>query len=212
MSLDLLVKEVCCGNNERAVEVAQGVLRTTAPARIVEALTWGMRSLGDRFDKREIFIPELLVASEAMGAVMGVVEPHLRQEGKEGARTTCVIGTVAGDMHEIGKNLVAMFLRASGHQVIDLGCDVKPELFLEVAEQERAHVIGCSSLMTTSRMEQRHLIDLLVRKGVREKYRVIVGGAAVGDRWAKQIGADAYLPDAFAAAQYMNELAAGRSV
>lgn len=196
-----LVKE---GDDEGAVEVTREVLHKIEPKKIIEALTDGMREMGEQFEEKVIFLPELLIASEALLAVMAIVEPLLELDAKETEKKTVVIGTVAGDIHEIGKNIVCMVLKANSYNVVDLGKDVPAEKFISKAEESNAYAIGLSTLMTTTMQEQKKVIDLLVKDNKREKYKVLIGGAPVSQRWADEIGADFYCKDAFEAVKLLS--------
>ena len=199
--LAALVKE---GEEEEAAAMAERLLKSVEPKEIVRALTLAMRELGKQFERREVFIPELLIASDALLAVMQVLEPSL-QSGRE-TQMTVVVGTVAGDVHEIGKNIVSVVLKAEGFNVLDLGTDVSAAEFVKTAGENRASVIGMSTLMTTTMDVQREAVELLVGENNRDRYQVIIGGAPVSQKWADEIGADAYCEDAFKGAAYVKSL------
>jgi corrinoid protein of di/trimethylamine methyltransferase len=206
-ALERLKEVVKNGDDETAVRIANEMLQKIEPQAIVNVLTEGMREMGEQFEKKTIYLPELLIASEALMAVMDVVEPHLKAKNESFQnKATVVIGTVAGDIHEIGKNIVSMLLKASGYHVIDLGLDVAVSQFISKAEEINADVIGLSALMTSTRRVQKEVIEQLSKEGKREKYKVIIGGAAVSQKWANEIGADAYCEDAFATIRYMEAL------
>jgi methanogenic corrinoid protein MtbC1 len=205
--LKRLKKLVINGDDETAVRIANEMLQEFKPQEIVNVLTEGMREMGEQFEKRIIYLPELLIASEALMAVMNVIEPYLKAENKSFKnKATVVIGTVAGDIHEIGKNIVSMLLKTSGYYVIDLGLDVSVSQFINKADEVNADVIGLSALMTSTRRVQKEVIAQLSQEGKRGKYKVIIGGAAVSQKWANEIGADAYCEDAFATIRYMEAL------
>jgi corrinoid protein of di/trimethylamine methyltransferase len=205
-SLEQLLCYVENGDNEEAKDLAKKLLEEGyVPEKIIEALTEGMRRLGELFEKNEIFLPEMLVAADALSEVMEIVEPMLTA-GELSKKKKVVLGTVAGDLHEIGKNLVCMVLKANNYEVIDLGVDVSVNDFINTAEQEMADVIGMSSLMTTTMGIQKEVIDRLQEERKRDKYKVIVGGAPINQRWAEQIGADAYCDNAFEVVKYLNSL------
>ena len=165
-----------------------------------EGLLSGMMSVGARFKRNEVFVPEVLVAARAMNAGMAILEPRLVEIGNEPVGRA-VIGTVKGDLHDIGKNLVAMMLKGAGFEVCDLGVDVEPEAYLAKAEEIGADIIGMSALLTTTMPGMKNLIDLLEEKGLRDKYIVMIGGAPVNESFAQEIGADYYTPDAASAAE-----------
>jgi 5-methyltetrahydrofolate--homocysteine methyltransferase len=163
-----------------------------------DVLIPAMGEVGDRFERREYFVPQMLVAARAMKAGMSVLRPRLVGEDLKPAGRV-VIGTVEGDLHDIGKNLVALLLEGAGFQVRDLGVDVSPQEFLEAVRQESAQVVGMSALLTTTMFNMKSAIEHLREAGVRDELIVMVGGAPVTQRYADEIGADFYAPDASAA-------------
>ena len=165
-----------------------------------EGLLSGMMIVGTKFKNNEVFVPEVLVAARAMNAGLGILEPKLVEVGNEPVGKA-VIGTVKGDLHDIGKNLVAMMLKGAGFEVIDAGVDVDAETFISKAEEAHADVICMSALLTTTMPNMQECIDKLTERGLRDKYIVMVGGAPVNDSFAKKIGADYYTPDAATAAE-----------
>ncbi len=156
--------------------------------------------IGGKFKRNEVFVPEVLVAARAMNAGIAILEPKLVEMGNEPIGKA-VVGTVKGDLHDIGKNLVVMMLKGAGLEIHDLGVDVEPSVFLEKAEEIGADVIGMSALLTTTMPNMKDVVDLLNEKGVRDKYIVMVGGAPVNESFAEEIGADYYTPDAATAAE-----------
>lgn len=171
----------------------------------------GLQKVGELWEQGEYFLPELITSAEAMKAAMAVLEPALNRQDAGGRRSgKIVIGTVEGDIHDIGKNLVASMLQAGGFEVFDLGADVKLERFVEKAEEVGAGTICLSALLTTTMMAQRRFIGLLRDRGLRDKYRVLVGGAPASRKWAEEIGADGYAENAVAAVKLAKSLS-GRS-
>ena len=164
----------------------------------------GMMIVGGKFKRNEVFVPEVLVAARAMNAGMTILEPKLVEIGNEPVGKA-VIGTVKGDLHDIGKNLVVMMLKGAGFEVFDLGVDVEPAAFVEKAEEIGADVIGLSALLTTTMPNMKDVITLLEERGIRKKYIVMVGGAPVNDSFAREIGADFYTADAATAAEMAKE-------
>ena len=160
-----------------------------------EGLLAGMMIVGEKFKNNEVFVPEVLVAARAMNAGITVLEPKLAEIGNEPVGRA-VIGTVKGDLHDIGKNLVAMMLKGAGFEVHDLGVDVDADTFIQQAEETHADLICMSALLTTTMPNMKDVIDDLNSKGLRDKYIVMIGGAPINDAFAKQIGADYYTPDA----------------
>lgn len=165
-----------------------------------EGLLSGMMIIGEKFKKNEVFVPEVLVAARAMNAGLAILEPKLIEIGNEPVGKV-VIGTVKGDLHDIGKNLVAMMLKGAGLEVTDLGVDVDVDKFITEAENVGADIICMSALLTTTMPNMKAVIDELNARGLRDKYIVMVGGAPVNEAFAEQIGADYYTPDAATAAE-----------
>lgn len=165
-----------------------------------EGLLEGMSIIGGKFKRDEIFVPEVLVAARAMTAGLSVLEPKLVEVGNEPVGKA-VVGTVKGDLHDIGKNLVAVMLKGAGFEVVDLGTDVDPEEYVDKAEETGADIIAMSALLTTTMPEMKTVIEVLEEKGLRDKYIVMVGGAPVTANYAEQIGADYFTEDAGSAAE-----------
>ena len=181
--------------------VEQALVEGMDPKVILnEGLLSGMMIIGEKFKKNEVFVPEVLVAARAMNAGTAVLGEKLAEAGNEPVGRA-VIGTVKGDLHDIGKNLVAMMLKGAGFEVTDLGVDVEASVFVGKAEEMGADVIVMSALLTTTMPNMKDTIDLLTEKKLRDKYIVMVGGAPVNDAFAKQIGADYYTPDAATCAE-----------
>lgn len=169
-----------------------------------DGLLAGMMIVGGKFKRNEVFVPEVLVAARAMSAGISILEPKLIEVGNEPIGKA-VVGTVKGDLHDIGKNLVVMMLKGAGFEIYDLGTDVDADTFIAKAEEVGADVIGMSALLTTTMPNMKDVIDELNEKGLREKYIVMVGGAPVNDTFAQQIGADYYTADAPSAAEIAKE-------
>jgi 5-methyltetrahydrofolate--homocysteine methyltransferase len=183
----------------------EAIAAGTDPQTILDAaLIAGMAVVGERFKRHEIFLPHVLLAARAMYAGMDVLKPLLIREGIQTAGRV-VIGSVRGDLHDIGKNLVAIMLKGAGFEVIDLGNDVPPERFVETAEKEKADVIGLSALLTTTMPVMQEVVDHASRRGIRGNTRIIVGGAPLTAEYARQIGADAYCFDAMSAVEYVKQ-------
>jgi corrinoid protein of di/trimethylamine methyltransferase len=207
--LKQLQEAVVVGQPDQARELATQALEANiAPLiAIEEALNVGMQVVGDKFESEEYFIPDLMMATEAMKAAMKVFEPALleRQEQRQ-VLGTVVIGTVAGDIHEIGKSLVATMLSASGFQVYDLGVDVPVDEFVKQVQETGANVVGLSALLTTTMRNQEAVIEALKEAGLRERVKVIIGGAPTSPDWAQTIGADAYAENANEAVTVVKQL------
>jgi 5-methyltetrahydrofolate--homocysteine methyltransferase len=164
-----------------------------------------MNVVGEQFRQREIFLPDVLLAARAMYAGLDLLKPLLARDGVPSAGTV-VIGSVKGDLHDIGKNLVGIMLRGAGFEVVDLGHDVPPERFVDTAASEGASVIGLSALLTTTMPGMRQVVDLLCARGLAGRVKVIVGGAPVSAEFARAIGADAYGYDAANAVEQVRKL------
>jgi len=182
--------------------VAEGV----EPLAIVaEHLVPAMAEVGARFEREEFFVPEILMSSSAMQSGMGVLKPLMAgQEAVTAHRV--VIGTVQSDIHDLGKNLVAIMLGGAGFEVEDLGCDVASEKFVEAVRQKEPHILGMSALMTTTMTAMRDTIDALAEADLRGRVKVMVGGAPLTQAYCDEIGADAYAPDAWAAVKLAKKL------
>ena len=165
-----------------------------------DGLLAGMAVVGGRFKREEIFVPDVLISARAMNMGLEILEPLLVEVGNEPVGKL-VIGTVKGDLHDIGKNLTAMMFKGAGFEVYDLGVDVSAETFIEKAEETGADIIGMSALLSTTMDNMREVIELLKEKGLRDKYIVMIGGAPITDEFAQEIGADYYTPDAASAAE-----------
>ncbi len=207
MSLQQLQQAVEAGDPERAKALARELLeKGTAALKIIESLTQLMAAVGEKFSRLEIFLPEMMMAGTAMSAVVELLSPQLKATKQGAPKGKIVLGTVMGDLHEIGKNIVKLMLETQFFEVKDLGVNVDPVVFIKEAEAAGAQVIGASSLMTTTMPHQKEIINLLKDKGLRAKYKVVVGGAPVNQKWAEEIGADLYSPDAGSAPRTIAEL------
>jgi trimethylamine corrinoid protein len=204
-----LVKAIKSGDAEKSVEMTKKVLAAGISAgEIANFLTNAIREVGDKFERFEIFLPEMMMASVAMIETMKILEPQLKEEeGGEGKRSTkIVMATVKGDIHEIGKNIVITLMNASGFDVIDLGSDVDSLEIIKTAERERADLIGLSALMTTTMLGQKEVLDILKETGKRKSFKVIIGGAPTSQDWADKIGADGWSKDASNAVRLVEKL------
>ena len=206
-----IAEELQKGKSKNVKTLVQQALDEGMDAKEIleNGLLDGMMIVGGKFKRNEVFVPEVLVAARAMNAGMTILEPKLVEIGNEPVGKA-VVGTVKGDLHDIGKNLVVMMLKGAGFEVCDLGTDVEPTAFAEKAEEIGADVIGLSALLTTTMPNMKEVIDVLQARGLREKYIVMVGGAPVNDSFAKEIGADFYTPDAATAAEKAKEAVLGR--
>ncbi len=171
----------------------------SAQSILSEGLLSGMSIVGEKFKNNEVYVPEVLIAARAMNAGTEILKPHLVSEGVK-AKGKAVVGTVKGDLHDIGKNLVRMMLEGKGIEVIDLGTDVTPENFLKTAKENNAQVVCCSALLTTTMSQMKAVVDAFAADGSRDKVYIMVGGAPVTQSFCESIGADCYTPDAASAA------------
>jgi 5-methyltetrahydrofolate--homocysteine methyltransferase len=205
--LKALADAVIRGDQKKAVEITKAALEEGAAPKSVldKGLIAGMDVVGARFKKNEIYIPEVLIAARAMKMAMEILEPELVKAGVEPVGRL-LIGTVQGDLHDIGKNLVAMMLKGAGFEVIDLGVDVGPEKFVEQVKTSKAQLIGMSALLTTTMPGMERTIKALKKAGASAK--VMIGGAPVTQDYADKIGADGYAPDAASAVDMAKSLVA----
>lgn len=170
-----------------------------------EGLIAGMAVVGEKFKKNEFYVPEVLIAARTMHAGMEILQPLLAGAGVKSIGKIA-IGTVKGDLHDIGKNLVSMMLKGAGFQVNDLGIDIPPERFVKAAEEEGAQVLGMSALLTTTMPSMKTVIEALEKAGLKNKIKTMIGGAPVTQSYADEIGADGYAPDASTAVDKAREL------
>jgi corrinoid protein of di/trimethylamine methyltransferase len=196
-----LAQAVIEGEPEDAEELAKQALEqgTDPLACINEGLMKGIQEVGELFSKGEYYLPELIIGADAMKAALDVLEPALMEDQKREVVGHVVLGTVAGDLHEIGKTLVGTMLTANGFKVTDIGVDKEPEEFIAAIKETNADIVGASALLTTTMLQQENLIKALEEAGVRDQVKVMVGGAPVTEQFAKKIGADGYAEDAISA-------------
>lgn len=186
--------------------VGQALDEGAPPSEIISLyLIPAMTEVGARFEREEFYIPEMLIAARAMQTGISVLKPLL-VEGELGTMGRVVMGTVKGDLHNIGKNLVCMMLEGAGFEVTDLGVDVDPEGFVKAVREEKPDIVGMSALLTTTMPSMRSTIDALVKGRLRDRVKVLVGGAPLTQSYANQIGADGYAPDAAPAVRKAKEL------
>jgi len=198
-SLERLSKLVIDGDIDTIKAAVKETLKTGInPLEIVDkGLAKGIRTVGERYGKGEIFLTELLMGAEAMKAGMEIVNPEIQRQKKELKKVgSMVIGTVSGDIHDLGKNIVAALFSAHGFDVVDLGVDVPDQKFIDKVKEVKPDILGLSALMTSTIPKQRDLINSLKAVGLRDKVKVMVGGAAVNEDFASQIGADGYAENA----------------
>ncbi len=206
---EAMAQSVINGEDDEAVKLArQAVEQGVDPLEAINhGFVIGLDEVGQQFGCGEMFLPDLVLAAEAMKAAMTVLEPELtRRDAARQMLGTVVIGTVEGDIHDIGKTLVATMLSASGFKVYDLGVDVSIRRFIDKAAEVDANLIGLSALLTTTMVKQKSLIESLEEAGLRSKVKVMVGGAPVTRSWAEEIGADGYSEDAIGAVGVARQL------
>jgi 5-methyltetrahydrofolate--homocysteine methyltransferase len=187
------------------VELTQSALEQKIPPEIIinDGLTAGMQVVGDKYDKKEYFIPDMLASAEAVGAAMDILKPYLEASDVE-TKGKFVIATVKGDIHDIGKNIVAILLKGAGYEVNDLGSDVATDKIVEVVRKDNPDFVGFSALLTTTMVVMGEIVEALKKNGLRDKVKVLIGGAAVSDEYAQEIGADAYCADGFEAVKKLD--------
>ncbi len=195
-----------------------GVLELTASAIennispeaiITQALTSGMQVVGEKYSTKEYFIPDMLASADAVGAAMDILKPLLEASNIE-TKGKFVIATVKGDIHDIGKNIVAILLKGAGYEVNDLGTDVPDDRIISVVKEEQPNYVGLSALLTTTMTQMGVVIKALEEKSLRDKVKVLIGGAAVSKEYAQEIGADAYCIDGFQAIKVLDDFQAGK--
>ena len=206
IEIETIYENVIAGQAQEVEQGVQGALDQGIEADVIlnESLIPAMGEVGKRFEEGEFFVPEMLISARAMKAGLAILKPYLVDSGVESAGIVA-IGTVQGDLHDIGKNLVAVMLEGAGFEVRDLGVDVPPETFVDAAN-EGAQVIGLSALLTTTMPKMEQTIQALREANVLNKVSVIIGGAPVTESYAQQIGADAFAPDASSATRAVRQL------
>ncbi len=205
--LNALAEAIINGRKEEAEQITKQALDEGLPPTKVlnEGLIKGMSVVGEKFKNNEFYVPEVLIAARAMKSAMEILRPMLTESGVEPVGRVA-IGTVKGDLHDIGKNLVAMMLEGGGFQVIDLGIDVGPEKFIQVVTDQEVQIVAMSALLTTTMPSMKVTIDALKEAGLRDKVKILIGGAPVTQAYADEIGADGYARDAASAVDKAKEL------
>jgi len=193
------------GQADRVKELVSAAINEGVPVKNIleDGLIAGMSVVGEKFKRNEVYVPEVLIAARAMNQGMSLLEPLLVKAGVE-PKGAIAIGTVRGDLHDIGKNLVAMMLKGGGYKIVDLGIDVEPSKFVEAAKRENCQIIGLSALLTTTMPRMEDVIKAVREAGL--KVKVMIGGAPVTQNYADEIGADGYAPDAASAVDLANRL------
>lgn len=200
VNLDVISEALQRGDAEKVEELVKKSLEENlTPKKILEdGLIKGMGIIGAKFKKNEVYVPEVLIAARAMHAGMNILKPKLIETGVENIGIVA-IGTVKGDLHDIGKNLVKMMLEGAGFEVIDLGIDVSVDKFVEAVKEHKPNIIAMSALLTTTMVNMPEVIKALEAAGLRGKVKIMIGGAPITQNYADQIGADGYSPDAASA-------------
>jgi 5-methyltetrahydrofolate--homocysteine methyltransferase len=208
-SYEDLAQCVINGDREKVTEITKSLIdEGKDPLEIInKGLIGGMSVVGARFKNDEMFVPEVLMSAKTMGLGMELVKPLIADQGIPTAGKV-LLGTVQGDLHDIGKNLVGMMLESAGFSVIDLGIDIKPDKFAAAIKEENPDILAMSALLTTTMMHMKDTIDLLKEQGVRDSIKVIIGGAPISQEFADEIGADGFAPDAASATDLCKELTA----
>ena len=206
--IDEVKEQVIIGKTKVVPVLTQAALdEGSAAGDILQAMIDGMKIVGDRFSAGEIYVPEMLIAAKAMAKGVEVLKPHLAKEGSK-SLGTCIIGTVEGDLHDIGKNLVSLMIGSAGFEMIDLGIDQAPSKFIDaIKNAKNVKLVACSALLTTTLPALKKTVAAIRDSGL-SGFKVIVGGAPVTQKFADEIGADAYAPDAGAAAEKAKQLVA----
>ena len=210
MNLQDISMKLQAGKAKDVKALVQQAIDEGIPAQKIleEGLISGMNIVGEKFKNNEVFVPEVLVAARAMNMGANLLKPLLNAEGVKASGKVC-IGTVQGDLHDIGKNLVKMMLEGKGIEVVDLGTDVSPEMFVNTAKEQQCQIICCSALLTTTMGVMEDVVKAAEAAGIRDQVKIMIGGAPITDSFCTEIGADAYTPDAASAADKAIEFCAG---
>lgn len=207
--LQVITETLITGDGDKLQELVQGALDTGIPANEIlqKGLIVGMDIVGEKMETGEMFIPEVLMAAQAMSISVEILKPLLA-EGESASAGKVLLGTVKGDLHDIGKNLVVMMMESAGFEVIDLGVDVDPARFVEAIKENKPSIVGLSALLTTTMPMMRKSIESIEENGLRDSLKIIVGGAPVNQAFADEIGADGYAPDAGSASKMAKTMCA----
>ncbi|MCL4378829.1 MAG: corrinoid protein [Actinobacteria bacterium] len=202
-----LADAILTGDNIKSKKITEDLVGKKVPAADIlnGGLIAGMDVVGRKFKANEMYIPEVLIAARAMHAAMDILKPLLTEAGAP-TKGTAVIGTVQGDLHDIGKNLVAMMLEGAGFTVVDIGVDIPAEKFVEAAKENKADIVGLSALLTTTMPSMKEVIESMRKDAATKNVKVIIGGAPLTQEYADSIGADGYAPDASSAVDISEEL------
>lgn len=195
-------------DKEKAIELAERAI--TEGMNLLEVIEKGfgegIRKIGDLWEEGEFFLPELMLGGSIMQESLAILLPHLKEQGRKVSSGVVVIATIEGDIHSIGKTIVASMLSANGFEVYDLGADISAEIIIDTAIEKQANIIGVSALLTTTMLGQKKVITLLESRGIRDKFKVILGGAPVTPSWVEESGADGYADNAIDAVKLVKNL------
>lgn len=196
------------GQADKLKEIIEELLKNgNSPSEIIShGLIEGMTLIGQKWKNGDLFIPEVIAAAQAMGEGMNLLKPLVVGEQSSIYKAKILIGTVQGDIHNIGKDIVSMIIESNGYLVIDLGVDITTEKFIEAVEREKPEILGLSALLTTTMLEMKNVIEALKQNNLREKVKILVGGAPISQEFADTIGADGYAPDAVSAVDKVKQL------
>ena len=202
MSFEIIAESVIAGNEPKAVDGVKALIDAgTDPLSIInDGLMVGMNVVGERFKKGDMFVPEVLMAARAMNSGIELVKPLINEEDMPNVGTV-VIGTVKGDLHDIGKNLVGMMMESAGFKVINVGIDVSADKFVEAVKENNAKIVAMSAMLTTTMVYMKKVIEAIEEAGLRDQVKFMIGGAPVTAKYAEEIGADLYTVDASSAAE-----------
>lgn len=205
--LEQISENLMKGKAKDVEELVKQAIQDGVPAGDIlnKGLLSGMGTIGEKFKKNEVYVPEVLIAARAMKAGMEVLKPELASAGVEPVGTV-VVGTVKGDLHDIGKNLVCMMLEGAGFKVVDAGINVEAAKLVELAKENNAKLIGASALLTTTMTAMKEIVDAIKSAGMSDSVKIMIGGAPVTQAFADEIGADGYAPDAASAADLAKQL------
>jgi len=207
---DQLATAILEGDSERAVSIAKEIVQQKKDLNeaIINGLHEGMHRVGERYDKRQYFLPEIIVAADALYDALAVFKPHLQQRDQE-PKATVIIGVVRGDIHDIGKNVTRIFLETAGYKVVDCGRNVPAEQFIEAVKEHQAQVLALSTLMSPTLDSITRVVELLEQHGLRDGLLVIIGGAATSEEFARKIGVEC-IKEGYAAVTFLDERFANR--
>jgi corrinoid protein of di/trimethylamine methyltransferase len=206
-TVEKLKQAIMDGNREDAEQLAQAALNENVDlVGMIGELSDGMGIVGKKFETFEVFLPEMIAAADAMMAAMDLITPKLEEQGIDHKKGKVILGAPEGDMHEIGKDIVKTILSGNGYEIVDLGTDVNSLTFIKTAQKEQADVIAISTLMTTTMPGATEVIQILRDQGIRDNFKVVVGGAPTSKEWAEEIGTDGWAEDAFGALNLINGL------